>query len=634
VNDKLHPLLLLLTLCDLGFVHATGAVSSWVLLPLWIMAIASLRLRSLQTYYLYRGGWNACVLLTFSLLVHHATTTGMLHLLEDGLVLAVLCQVHLLNNIGDRQRPDLTFFNSFLIAFVTSFFAPDFWWSLLFIGHAFLFVPALQVYVLTKNGRDITIATWRHVIRDSMSRTAIVSAITVLAFVFWPRDFQRTGWLRETLSLGPQLQVGLSNRIDLERDKSVTNTDQITLRIETIDGDPTAIPSHWRVRVFSEFDGATWYPQDGRRIGSWFVSDSPWTRQKDNTWRRPARGNPHTRFRVKLFGGHGDRLPTTLAAVIIEPRQTQGRSVVPTSDAGFTIVQASGLNVRPMIYTVGIAQPKPVSGLSELSRAHFTTLPPRGIPKLAYDLGYQIRNSLPLTANDLELATAACNWLQSNRRYELPGKPGFADNLGEFLLGTAAGHCEYFATTLALMLRTQGVPCRLVGGYLVHEESTDKRAMIARGLDAHAWVEVLAEDGTWHMLDATPAGEAIRADRNAVGFWHHTKIWLQSLWIEITGFDDDARNRWMTSIITFPVRRPITCLFAALLLALWISSRHRKQLPAIANFEKALRKSKITRLPGETPRELIKRASQLKLNEKRFANLQAAAAAHEVARYR
>ena len=65
------------------------------------------------------------------LLVHHATTTGLLHMLEDGLMLAILCQVHLLNNIGQRQRPDLTFFNSFLIVFVTSFFAPDLWWSIL-----------------------------------------------------------------------------------------------------------------------------------------------------------------------------------------------------------------------------------------------------------------------------------------------------------------------------------------------------------------------------------------------------------------------------------------------------------------------------------------------------------------------
>ena len=123
----------------------------------------------------------------------------------------------LLNNVGDKQRPDLTFFNSFLIAFVTSFFAPDFWWSLLFIGHTLVFVPALQVYVLTSRDRDVGTDTVRSVLRDSVPRTLTISAVTALVFVLWPRDFHRAGWLRDNLAIGQQLQVGLAERIDLDR---------------------------------------------------------------------------------------------------------------------------------------------------------------------------------------------------------------------------------------------------------------------------------------------------------------------------------------------------------------------------------------------------------------------------------
>ena len=134
--DCLHPLLLLLTLLDLGFVQATDIVSFQGLLPLWLLAAGSPWLRSLQRFLSYRIAWNLGVLVVFSLLVRHATTTGLLHMLEDGLLLAVLCQVHLLNNVGERQRPDLIFFNSFLITFVTSFFAPDLSWSVLFVRYA------------------------------------------------------------------------------------------------------------------------------------------------------------------------------------------------------------------------------------------------------------------------------------------------------------------------------------------------------------------------------------------------------------------------------------------------------------------------------------------------------------------
>ena len=180
MSDRLHPFLALLCLLDLGFVHSTNAVSIPLLLPMWLFALASPWLRRLQCFLLYRAAWNGGVLIAFSLLVQHATTSGMLHMLEDGLVLAVLCQVHLLNNVGDQQRPDLTFFNSFLIAFVTSFFAPDFWWSLLFVAHTVAFVPALQVYVLTGSGQIIQKQDIQAVIRDSIPRTFAIAGATVL----------------------------------------------------------------------------------------------------------------------------------------------------------------------------------------------------------------------------------------------------------------------------------------------------------------------------------------------------------------------------------------------------------------------------------------------------------------------
>ena len=155
MTDRLFPFLLLLTLLDLAFVQATAVVPSVDLLPLWLLGAAAPWLRRLQRHLLYRMAWNGGVLLVFALLVRHATTTGLLHMLEDGLVLAVLCQVHLLNNVGEKQRPDLIFFNSFLIAFVTSFFAPDLWWSLLFVLHALALVPSLEVYGLVRAGREL-----------------------------------------------------------------------------------------------------------------------------------------------------------------------------------------------------------------------------------------------------------------------------------------------------------------------------------------------------------------------------------------------------------------------------------------------------------------------------------------------
>ena len=219
--DCLHPLLLLLTLLDLGFVQATDVVSVTGLLPLWLLAAASPWLRSLQRFLSYRIAWNVGVLLVFTLLVRHASTTGLLHMLEDGLLLAVLCQVHLLNNVGERQRPDLVFFNSFLIAFVTSFFAPDLWWSLLFVAHAIALVPALQVNVLARRGCEVTRPLMLAILRDSLPRTAAIGAATAFVFVLCPRDFRRPGWLGDALALGAQLEAGLGEQIRLGADQHV-----------------------------------------------------------------------------------------------------------------------------------------------------------------------------------------------------------------------------------------------------------------------------------------------------------------------------------------------------------------------------------------------------------------------------
>ena len=69
MSDRLHPLLVVLAALDLGFVHATGAVSTALLAPLWGLTLAAPVLRRLQRHALYRAGWNLGVLVVFGLLV-------------------------------------------------------------------------------------------------------------------------------------------------------------------------------------------------------------------------------------------------------------------------------------------------------------------------------------------------------------------------------------------------------------------------------------------------------------------------------------------------------------------------------------------------------------------------------------
>ena len=76
--------------------------------------------------------------------------------------------------------------------------------------------------------------------------------------------------------------------------------------------------------------------------------------------------------------------------------------------------------------------------------------------------------------------------------------------LSAFLLEHRSGHCEYFATATALLLRRVGIPTRYVVGYSVHELSQLERQYIVRSRNAHAWTQVYI-DGKWQAFDTTPA---------------------------------------------------------------------------------------------------------------------------------
>jgi hypothetical protein len=76
-----------------------------------------------------------------------------------------------------------------------------------------------------------------------------------------------------------------------------------------------------------------------------------------------------------------------------------------------------------------------------------------------------------------------------------------ASPLALFLLQSRSGHCEYFATATALLLRTAGVPTRYAVGYSPADHRNQR--WMARGRDAHAWCLVHA-NGQWRDFDTTP----------------------------------------------------------------------------------------------------------------------------------
>lgn len=86
--------------------------------------------------------------------------------------------------------------------------------------------------------------------------------------------------------------------------------------------------------------------------------------------------------------------------------------------------------------------------------------------------------------------------------------------LSDFLLSSRSGHCEYFATATALLLRAAGIPTRYATGYSVQEYSDLDNMHIVRQRHAHAWVLAYI-DGTWRDVDFTPPAWVLLEDQAA-----------------------------------------------------------------------------------------------------------------------
>lgn len=98
---------------------------------------------------------------------------------------------------------------------------------------------------------------------------------------------------------------------------------------------------------------------------------------------------------------------------------------------------------------------------------------------------------------------------------DLPnGRAG--DPLTSFLFEDRRGHCEYFATALASLLRIAGVPARVVGGFQGGLWDDEGQVAVFTADNAHAWVEWYAEGIGWVLDDATPASD--RASTRLSGF--------------------------------------------------------------------------------------------------------------------
>jgi len=155
----------------------------------------------------------------------------------------------------------------------------------------------------------------------------------------------------------------------------------------------------------------------------------------------------------------------------------------------------------------------------------------------------------PGSADDDEVkANAILTYLRDSGRFEYTTKAAVEnsriDPIEDFLINRKKGHCEYFASALALMLRAADIPARLVTGFKGGSFEGQTGNFIIQERFAHAWVEARVFN-RWVTFDPTPATRDARATvaaKQARSFWSVVHDSMVQVWMTGIGMNSQQQR--------------------------------------------------------------------------------------------
>ncbi len=299
-------------------------------------------------------------------------------------------------------------------------------------------------------------------------------------------------------------------------------------------------PMKWRGAALSEFDGKRW--TNPNRKGEMIQVED------NHVVLTPLGSLPqgrHINYHVDLEALDNDTLFFAGAPEILDLRaralyraETGGLSLGHPAPPGFRYDAWSLLDDPPERAPALV--PPPVLPLA--ARELYLQLPP--LDGRIADLA---RRFAAGATGDLARARAVERHLRSDYGYtlELPDRE-MADPLANFLFARRKGHCEYFASSMAVMLRSLGIPSRLATGFQSGVFNPVSDLWLVRASDAHSWVEAWIPGYGWKTFDPTPA------DPNAGRL---------ALWTRLALYLDASETFWQEWVVTYDLARQGTLAY-------------------------------------------------------------------------
>jgi transglutaminase-like putative cysteine protease len=339
--------------------------------------------------------------------------------------------------------------------------------------------------------------------------------VAVVIFLLFPR-VSISMWRRQQV-VGNK--TGFTGQVDLAGSGTIKDDPHVAFRVYTARRSGPELLFHWRGKAMDEYDGHSWHdtthpPRPTQSLGDVYEFGHD--------------GRDAEEFTIEIIPDPDQQsLFTTGNLQELEIRTHSG---IARADPPRVWRDGEGdLSYRPaqpseFRYTIRtLLDEPPVSGLGRDYPAwtgKYLRLPKNLDPRITA-LGQRLGGG-----KDPAEAERAITAYLSTYTYSLDITATGKDPLASFLFDVKSGHCEYFASALAILLRTAGIPTRIVSGYYGGQYISNGNYYALRQGDAHTWVEIYYPGRGWQPSDPTPvAGREARVGRVYGAF----QLWMDGM---------------------------------------------------------------------------------------------------------
>jgi transglutaminase-like putative cysteine protease len=375
----------------------------------------------------------------------------------------------------------------------------------------------------------------------------VAVCITAAFFILTPRT--EAGLLGRS-DTGPST-TGVDEEVDLNSGGRITENPEPVMRIRFPDepGGQFAGPKYWRMMPLESYAGGMWtrgalFPRltkDALREVD-FLNTSDSTVVRGDLPAPPSSENRIVRQEIFFDDSESEVLPV----LDVAKRVTAPNAVLDWDSRNDMTVVAVKKKTPSLSYEA-ISEVRTFTP-EELRGARMDYPEALGSNNYgawsAHSLAPRTRNLARDIVGDAntvyDAAVAIDQWLSgSDFAYTLNVPDMGNEPIEQFLHDQRRGHCEMFASAMALMLRSQGIPARVVQGYRGGEWNEADESYIVRKSMAHLWVEVYFIDYGWIVFDPSPA----RSETDELAISSISR-WWSSLVLR-------ARMRWYSDVVNF-----------------------------------------------------------------------------------